>query len=751
MRIWSPTLPTYCSVIGLFATCSCAFFTGSAQAQTPSDARAQTPPDAQAAVDSQAVQNALAAHPSSGPGSSASPAGAADIIVTALKRSESLQKTPAAVTFIGSAEIQSRQLLDVSSLASFAPSVRTNYEETAAQFFIRGVGQEVDRAGVPQVVALLQDGIFIPAHVAGLGLFDVQNIQILPGPQGTLYGSSTIGGVIQVTTNRPSHDQKASLLVEGGNYGSAHVTAIVNGTVSGELALRLAYDGDYHRGYFSNGTGNNKRTSFRLSSLYEPTGSTFSLLLKAGYSIDRTRPQPSIPFPFLTSNPYHVPKYDPDTTFFYPPDGLDNGVGRLNINVLTLSGVASWKFGDIDLSYTSGYVRQSQPGTNQAVAAGFLVPQTYEISLFSNELRASNSSTSRFNWLVGVFQQYYDNSEDFVFGPNLSGLDDSTKYKTYALYGQGTFKLSTSTRLTGGLRLSQDDVGVKNGSIVFPTFPGFGRGRQSFSFSKKYNKVNWKAGVEQDIGPQSLFYAAAQSGSNPGTYDGNAPTPDRPVQPQTEIGFTGGMKNRFFDSVLQLNLEAFLYNYRNQIITASDQTTGTTQVLNARRSRMWGVQLDAVLRPARNTSVHANVGYLNAKFVNLIVPETAGSALNYNGFTLPFSPKITANVGAEQIVDVGSDDASVSFRVDSYLTSAFELEYNHPVGLRQAGFSKTDASITYRASGDRFEIGVWAKNLENKARIATGASAQGRSYPGVVFLDPPRTFGGRVIIKVGGR
>lgn len=669
-----------------------------------------------------------------------------DIIVTAQKRSENLQRTPAAVTFVGAEEIRSRQLLDITALASFAPSVRTNYENTAAQFFIRGVGQQVDRAGVPQAVAFVQDGIFIPAHVAGVGLYDVQNIQILPGPQGTLYGSSAIGGVIQVTTNRPTRDLEGSLLVEAGNYGLAHVTAIGNAPVAKDLSLRLVYDGIYCGGYFNNGTGNDKRTGFRLSSLYEPAGSTFSLLLKAGYVMDHARSQPSVPFPFQTSPAYDVPKFDAATAFFYPPNGIDNSIGRLNIDVLTLSGTAAWKVGGIDFSLTSGYVQQRQPGLNQAVTGGLLVPQTYEIDLFSNELRLSNSTTARLNWIVGFFQQYNKISEDYVFGPNLTGLDDDTKYKTYALFGQATYSVLEGTRLTGGLRLSQDMVSTRNATLIFPTFPGFGRGTQMFSFSQKYRRVNFKAGVEHDLGSRSMLYGAIQSGFNPGTYNGNFPNPDSPVKPQSMIGYTLGLKNRFLDSRLQLNIEGFLYNYKDQIITTSDQSTGINAALNASRSRIYGVQVDAVYRPTTGTSLHANVGYLNARFTDFVVPFSTGP-IDYSGYTMTFSPNFTANLGGEQIVDIGEDSGSLALRVDTYLSTAFELAFDHPANFRQGGFSRTDASITYRSPGDRWEIGIWAKNLEDKAIVATGGTVQGRSYPGVVFLDPPRTFGGRLSIK----
>lgn len=193
-----------------------------------------------------------------------------DIVVTALKWSDSLQKTAAAVSVISGDEIVSRQMTDIRTLGTFVPSVKTNVDRTATQFFVRGVGKQVDQARIPESVGLVVDGVNIAQYASGLALFDVRAIEVLPGPQGTLYGSSSIGGVVNISTNRPTSKAETSLLIEAGNYGTVHATAIQNVPLTENLRIRFAYNGFYHDGYNSNGTFNDNMTAFRLTGLTLP-------------------------------------------------------------------------------------------------------------------------------------------------------------------------------------------------------------------------------------------------------------------------------------------------------------------------------------------------------------------------------------------------------------------------------------------------------------------------------------------------
>ncbi len=672
---------------------------------------------------------------------------AQDIIVTALKSSQSLQKTPAAISVVTSEDIVKRQLTDIRGLSTFIPSVKTNVESTATQFFIRGIGKQVDQARIPEAVGMVVDGLNIPQHGSGLALFDVASIEVLPGPQGTLYGSSAIGGVVNINTRRPTRELETAVLLEAGNYGTIHAVATQNIPLTKDWAIRAAYNGFYHGAYNNNGTYNDHMTAFRLSSLFEPSGSDLSVFLSATYAFDKFKQSPTIPLSALKSGAYRVPPFDPATAFFYPPNGarLDNP--HTNVAVTTANARVDWTPGDLTVSYIGGYLHLSHPNQRQIVA-GFVNRFDTDIDQFSNELRVANAPGSRLSLLGGLYQSHANSFEFYVFGPNLSGWDYTIITNTYAAYGQATFALAEGTQLTGGLRVSQDTISTTNGQVFFPTGapPIFGRGVIPFSFRRSWERLNWKAGFEQDLGRRSMFYAAVQSGFNPGTFDGNPPDPARDVKPQSMVAYTAGIKNRFFGSRLTLNLEGFLYDYKDQIITAPDLTTGQTALLNAPKSRVWGVQLDTTYDLDDNTSLHANVGYLNAKFTEFVAGSARGP-VDYSGNALSFSPEFTASIGTRRKFELGNS-GSIEARADSYISSSYWFSYNNILGFKQSGFTKTDASLTYAPPSGIWQIGLWVKNIENRATAASAGETAGRPYPGVVYAEPPRTFGARLSVRL---
>ncbi len=673
--------------------------------------------------------------------------GSADIIVTALKGQASLQKTPAAVSVVSSEEIVDRQLVDIRGLGSFLPSFKTNVEGTATQFFARGVGKQYDQGRIPDAVALVVDGLVVPQHASGLMLFDVSSIQVLPGPQGTLYGSSAIGGVVSITTNRPTRTLGGSVLIDGGNYGTLHATAVANVPVTDDWSLRAVYNGNYHGAYNNNGTFNDHLTAFRLSSLYEPDDS-FSFFLTGTYAFDKYVQSPTVPFPFQRPA-YDIIPFDPATAFFYPPFGGQTDGGRTSIELGTVTAQFDKRIGDLTLSYISGFARKTTPGgdaINILRVAGLPFLYQSDTTTFNNELRLSSGKSSRLTWLAGLYQFYLKDREFSVFGPNLSGSNYATTIKTYAAFGQATYVVLDGTRLTAGLRVSNDSVSSgDNAEVFFPIFPNFDRGVISFSYDRNWTRLNWKAGAERDIGSTSMLYVGIQSGFNPGTFDGDPPNPGLAVQPQRMIGYTVGLKNRLFRSLLTFNVEGFYYDYRNQIQSVADLSTGFSRLTNAQKSQIYGAQVDSSLQVARLTQLRASLGYLHAKYdqFNYV---TNGTTIDYSGNTLPFSPELSVNLGATQTVELG-DSGSIEARVDSYLSSSYQLSFDNLPHFQQGGYSKTDASLTYHAPGDRWEVGVWAKNLENRAVAASSGVTPGRAYPGVVYVEPPRTYGGRVLVK----
>ena len=308
------------------------------------------------------AQNATSASPS---GAASSDSALEEVIVTAEKSSESLQEAPAAISAVSEADLADRGVTDIRALDTFVPSLKTNAEGTATQMFIRGIGKQYDQARLPDAVGMVVDGVLVPQHSSALALFDVQSVEVLPGPQGTLYGGSAIGGIVQVATNRPSRDGETSLMVETGDYGLRHIVAVENDPISSDWAVRAAYSGNYREGYNNNGTFNDNASALRLSSLYDPADGPVSLYLSASYSVDHFRQATAIYHPFPQGNGYTFLPNDAASALFYPPNGVSNSIGDTVQQVSILTGKLDWRLGgDVTLTYTPGYLRQANPGSD---------------------------------------------------------------------------------------------------------------------------------------------------------------------------------------------------------------------------------------------------------------------------------------------------------------------------------------------------------------------------------------------------
>ncbi len=677
--------------------------------------------------------------------------GLADIVVTAQKRSESLQRAPAAITVVSGAEVATRGVLDLRRLESFVPSTKTNVEATSTQVFIRGVGKQVDQNKVPDAVGTQMDGIYIPQHATALGLYDLASIEVLPGPQGTLYGTGSIGGVVNIKSNRPTKDFEASALAEYGNYDFRHLTAVVNAPLGADVSVRGAFNGSYHDGYNNNGTYDDHATSARLSLLYAPTESALSIFVTGSYFYDVYHQSPAQYSPYPSTGAYNFPAFDPAYAFIYPPNGASNNPGKSRQRIVAVYGEVTYDLGGATLSYIPGYLRQTNPdnGPNENVSTigGIVISQHTTINQYSNELRLTSNGGGPIKWLAGLYQLHSKDHQDFTFGPNLGGVDNNDRWSSLALFGQLTYSVSDALRLTGGARLSRDVLRSVNSAAIFPILPTFARGEQRFDFKGVWKKANWKAGAEFDVAPHSLLYGTVQTGFNPGTYDGNLPNPARAVRPQRMTGFTVGMKNTLLHGQLRLNAEGFLYKYRDQIIQANDVSTGFTRLYNAPRSRSWGVQVDAAYSLGAHTKLYSSVGYLNAEFKTFATALPGGLVQDFAGFQLPFSPSWTVAAGAGHTFElVGS--GSIEARADTYISSSYWGSFSHTSNLYQKSFTKTDVSVTYTTEDERFQLGVWARNLENEAVMAAGGET-GRPYPfaGAVYTGPPRTYGVRLAAK----
>lgn len=678
------------------------------------------------------------------PGQSAS---LEEVVVTAQKSEQTLQRAPAAISVLGGDALVQQGIVDLRGVSALVPSARFGVQNDSTQVFIRGIGSNIDAPWIPESVATNFDGAFLPRLVTGTTLYDTSRIEVLPGPQGTLYGRSAVGGVVNIYANRPTERTETDVLLEGGNVGYARATLVQNLALSDEFGVRAAFNGATNDGYNNNGTYSEESYAGRLNALYRPREDVHIYGWVSQFQ-NEPRISPTQYSPYPSGDAWEFPAVDSSTAMFYPPGGVDLSIGRGEYEATTAGAEVEWRVGDVALTYVPTYVRYR--GEDIRPIAGFAQPLQSAIDQYSQELRLASTDEGRVNYLLGLYWLDNDTDHQYVFGPNFGGGKNPYRATTKAAYGQLTFAVTDSWRLTAGGRYAEDDVAAHNAEAYFPIFnPStfqFDRGVVPFSFDKTWERFDWKIGFELDVGAASLLYANVQTGYNPGSYEATAIAlnPTREIKPQKTIAYTAGLKNRFLDNRLQANVEAYFYDYTDLIVQQYDGSTGSTFLYNAPKTEIYGAQADVSMLLTQTSRLYANLGYLHSAIKELIV-----RGVDYEGFELPTAPKLTASFGLAKTWNFQSG-ASTTLRVDSYYNDGYWAQFDHPPDLHQDAFTKTDISLTWYAPNGRWDVGAWVKNIEDEAVIASSA-VTGKPYPlaAAVYVEPPRTYGLRVHVRLG--
>jgi iron complex outermembrane recepter protein len=669
-----------------------------------------------------------------------------EIVVTATKRPERVQSVPAAMSVITSDSLKDMGVNDLPAAQTLIPSVRLNVENDVTQVVLRGIGVIFDGAWIPETVSIIAEGQNLPRFAASTQMYDLTQLEVLPGPQGTLYGRGAVGGVINMGFARPAHDSTTEVLLDGGNYGLFHGSVAQNIPVSDTLALRAVVTGTRHDGYNDNGSYDQNSYAGRLSALYTPSDDLSAYLWGSYYRND-DRPSPLPYFPAQASAPFNIPPYDSATRQYYPPFGAALNISEGQYESQSGGAELDYLAGPVKLTYVGSYLHYT--GNDTRVVAGFFQPTNNRINQTSQELRVANTDAARVDYLGALFWQKNNTTEDYVFGPNFGGGHIPNQATSYAAYGQATYHVLEHLRATLGGRYSGEQLNNDSGEAFYPSFDPqtfqFDRGIVPYTIHERWNHVNWKVGLEGDLTKTSLLYGSVQTGFSPGTYDANAVpvTPDRELQSQEVLAYTLGIKNQFWDRRLTFNVEAFWYDYTNLIVNQYDAATGSIIVFNAPKSRFYGGQLDTQFQLTRHDQIALNVGGLSARIKELSVGQ-----IDYAGYKLPYAPDATVSLSYKHDWSLVTG-ATISAAANSYFNSGYLGLFTDP-SFRQPSYTKTDLSIRYVSPDGTWEFGIWAKNLEDHYVIASsGATGAPAPYSYVAALEPPRTFGGTVRLHLG--
>jgi iron complex outermembrane receptor protein len=661
------------------------------------------------------------------------PVGLEVITVTAQKVAEDLQKTASAITFVSGDDLVLSGVRDIRAAQNLVPSVRFQAENASTEIYLRGVGSTLDLPNIEPPNAFNFNGIYIPREGTSVGFFDIAQMEVLPGPQGTLYGRAALGGAVNVSFNRPTRERQTSGIIEVGNYSLLHGTFVQNAPVSDKLAVRAAFNFTSRDGYLRTGADSQEDYAGRLSMLYEPTDSVDLNVWVHGASKAGKSPN-------LVRRGYNDGTFDGNPMAYDHSDPWNDVISpdaptasSQDYDNLVIGAQLDWDLGDVTMTYIPGYFYLDWGADYWLEDIPAFLSAHY--NQITQELRFAGETGDQWSWLAGLYGYRVTNSGDFIAGGFPLAQVSRNRLEGLAAFGEATYHLSDGVRLTGGGRFSYDQ---REGSGK----TSFG---EPFETDQDFDRFDWKLAVEADIGAASMVYGSIQTGYQPGTYNLFPATPQvsNLLDSATLTAYTLGIKNRFLDGRLQINNEVFYYDYRDLLVQSFNLNTGLVTIFSAEKTPIYGDQLDILFEPASTDLLNLSVGYLHARYDEFTVPAGVNIGIeqrDFSGYSLQYAPDWTLSAGYQHDFYFGAD--YLRARIETRYEDSFWGTFTHSRGTEQDSYTKTDATVTYFAGDGSWSVGVWIKNIENTAVIAATTTGQFGPY-GDAFLEPPRTYGAR--------
>lgn len=726
-----------------------------------------------------------------------------DIIVTATRTETLLSKTPIAMTAVSGDQLVQKGITNTTQLADSVPNVSI-VRGNGLQITIRGVtSTDGTEKGDPSAAFLL-DGIYIARPQAQeVSFFDVERVEVLRGPQGTLYGRNTTAGVVNVLTAAPKFKFGASVDASYESYNHVNTTATLNVPVNDTLALRAAVNYDRRDSFVNKASSDNYSWgpfkdvfAARLSALWQPANN-FKVIVKGDYSLDkgygvnavRSTNFFSSAAPFQLSSPAYVMS-DSNTArtsnLVEAWQGQNHNVGK------GVMGQADWNIGDkLTLTYLGSYRtmdRWSHGSLNISSAAASPTTFTGKYWQTSHEARLAFKSGGLSVQTGGYYFKEKSGIAFFILNPGLfsGGLAPFTQFGfpqdptiaiSKGIFGQASYNFTSRLKLTGGIRYSSDDK-----SRVGATVGDIGSTRivfQNNNAHRTFSKTTWRVGLDYDLPGVGLLYGSVATGYKAGGFNDGCQTGTGPgcalpasvlyYQPETLTAYEVGFKVHTPDNILRLNGNYFHYDYNGlQISSVQNVCGGPCQVTsNAASAKVDGVELEATLKPAPHHTFDASITFLDARYGNFAPVIDRGAAwpttypgqsqyvtFNLTGQSLNRSPKSVVSLGYTYTQPLGNG-GEISFNARIRISSSYALtDTGNGVFYRQPNYSKTDLSLTYTAPNKAYYVGAFARNLENRIVLTSVGSDGNPTTPGsagvtagtAVFEDP-RHFGVRAGVK----
>lgn len=726
--------------------------------------------------------------------------GVPDIVITAQRRAENLQRAALAVSAVAGDTVTQAGVTEATGLTRLLPSLQVAPAASFTQIYMRGIGTFGANAFAEQGVAFNLDGVYLSRPAAPAGLFyDIERIEALKGPQGTLYGRNASGGAVNVITVKPRLGRTEGFVTaEYGNFDTIRASGAVNVPLGENGAVRIAAQHSERDGYYSDGYDDEDTTAVRGQARFD-TRSGIDATLSVDYAHVGGQGSGGTIMPLLfgehdrrlgPSDPAVLAAYAARAPTAPVPQIVARNDGYQDNDFFGLAATVNADLGFATLTVIPAYRKTDLDFVSYA--SSFLIDVTENSEQVSLEARLANDS-DRLRWVLGAYYFDEDVTADQFFdqASNSTLIQSELDTKSFAVFGQATFSLTDTFRLTGGIRYThdnkkQDSLAVTRPFVGFvqPAFPNFTPifmpiPTQADS-DVDFEKVTWRAGIEWDVALRSLLYATVSTGFKSGVLF--AAQGVNFSEPETLTAFTLGLKNRFFRNKLQLNVEAFYWDYKDQQIShlgpVQVATTPGGPIFgpvflteNAGAATLYGAEFELQFQPTRNDVLVANLQYLHTNYDELqyqfysttgappvlgcpiaVTTQTGASpqARIYNvdcsGRPLVNAPKLALNLGYQHTFELGGSGRLI-LGADTRIESSRFLSIDFLQLGRQDSYMMSNARVTWENESGNLGITAYVNNIEDE--LVFSNSLQSPAKPGTIYnqIRPPRTYGVRGTFK----
>ena len=693
-----------------------------------------------------------------------------EVIVTSQKRSENLQDVPIAVNAFTADMIQEMGITNAQELAMLTPSMHTitigNPMKTSIR--VRGIGTAQSDPALEPSVGVFVDGVFLGrSGLAMSDLTDIERIEVLQGPQGTLYGKNTNAGAISIVTKSPSLEGfEGYVNLAAGNYSMHNVTVAATGPISETVAFRISGNIHERDGFIKNigpAVDGDSVDDWNIQAklLWEPS-ENLSVLFSAAH-VDRDT---SCCAADATQGPQVL---DLVAQGLLPDDGNDpydyvintdfDSIFKLKSDMLSLNLTYDFAWGSLNsiTSYDEFEYSQTLDNDRGPLAMTLNEPDYNAGETFSQELRLTSTIGSAIDYVVGIF--YYDQeiqtgdgvAETFQFGPDipyvrtpLANVGDSAYGKavwqndTLAAFGQMTWHVTDRLLVTGGLRWTREErdadiltiTSFKSDRPIPPSAWAINRFTTPIdeTFNRSNNDVNWLVSASYDLSQEAMIYASTSTGSKSGGFNSvNGSPEEREFDDEDTISYELGLKSTLFDSRLRLNTAIFHTEVDNYQYQARAATGVGTYVSNEAEVEVSGLDLQIDAQPLDNLSLSAGLMYMN-DFEVVSGPNT--------GDPLGLISEYTLNLGGTLFFPLS--DGGLYLRGD-YLYMSDHEPANKDDDIAIQNRELVNARVGWR--NDKWNVALWGKNLTDETYAGFTSRLQQFSGSRAFFLQPPRTYG----------